>query len=286
MPDGTCKHCGKTRWIYGRGLCQSCWKRHRDAYPLLCAAKKIWTRKEVLWLAGNYRSLGPKGCASHLKRTKGSVVMQAVTQGLCKERHPTTEIEADLRRLHGEGLSDGQIARRWGEPWSRDKVKYHRHQLGLPANPFRRVQQAEGRRSYKRVCHLHDTDSLVDVRWDVEMEDVHRTRGWPLVRSHRQADVLDLLAKGPHTAAEMLPVLYSAVSTGRYNALRKMLARLVRIKLVVKRRIVTHIASGDAATGAPAPSSGRCSAPAEHRRRPGAHIEYSLREGVVRETNH
>lgn len=59
-----------------------------------------------------------------------------------RKRRPMTDADiADLRRLHGEGLTDGEIARRIGR--SQPLISSWRRKLGLPGNA--EFQRGQGR---------------------------------------------------------------------------------------------------------------------------------------------
>ncbi len=232
----SCLHCGQHRLIQARGLCHPCWKQYRDDYPVQ-HLHIPWTMKELNWLRASYQALGATACAQRLGRSKGSVVMQAITYGLTRPRSFYRESEPRLRQLHAQGLSDPEIARRLGAPWDRDKVRHQRRRLGLAPNRGSGGTRADGLASFRRTCRAHQVRSLVEVRLDVAQLEIAETRGWLMTRTHREADVLDQLETGPKTAHELVLALFDGFTKWRYRSMHTIARRLAARGLVRCERV-------------------------------------------------
>jgi hypothetical protein len=114
--------------------------------------------------------------------------------------------------------------------------QHHRHEY-TPAFLRREwTTTAEGKGHYRRACEVNGVPSLVDVRWDQVHDEVMYQRGWPLARTHREADVLDAVRGGRHRVEEIAKVIYGHCIPAHPNHLRAVLRRLFEREVLARRR--------------------------------------------------
>jgi hypothetical protein len=194
-------------------------------------AYRWWTWKELACVREHYGRMPCAALAERLGRTEHAVMECARHLGVAGRHRRTAAYEADIRAGHAAGHSDGEIAARLG--LCREAVGYHRRRLGLPSNAYHVRQRRKVAAGVRRQCAREGMASLVEVRWAAHRAACLR-RGWPLAKSPRQCDLLDLLAAGPRTKRQLQAGLGLASGKGR-PWVGEMLCRLRALGLVVSR---------------------------------------------------
>lgn len=197
-------------------------------------ARQFWTAKELDLVRTDYRCLGAVRLAQRLDRTPDAVRGQAARLGLAKRHRPTAYYEATIHRLHAQGFSDTDIARK--VDLSREAVTYHRRRLGLPNNLTHERQRRKVAAGVRQQCKREGCASLTELRWQVHRVECLR-RGWPAANSPRQCDVLDILMTGPMTKRQIQMALGLMPGAGGRQRpwVYEMLRTLRRLGLVVSR---------------------------------------------------
>ncbi len=169
-----------------------------------------WTAAELDALRACYQTpttnrlgqLPIKQLAACLGRSYGSCSDKARAMGISRQRPALAEIEVSLRRMHANGESMTHMAKVLR--MSDLSVKYALVLLGL--DPPKKHAKTRYRRerwleSLRRTLKSRGYESLREVALDKEMGEAMAR--WPVATTKRQADVLDVLADGPATAAEI-----------------------------------------------------------------------------------
>lgn len=132
-----------------------------------------------------------------LKRPLGSIYQHAALLGLRRPgwRRMTAADEAEIRRLHGEGLTDQDIAARLDGGWCRSGVSRARRTMGLPVNA---AAVLEARRRGVRTQH-----ERLGIRHGGDLrrlafQSYAAENGWPQDLRPRAVQMLNALARhGP-----------------------------------------------------------------------------------------
>lgn len=162
--------------------------------------QQFWTVAERDWLASAWRRLPAAWVASQLGRSEFAVTSMAKRLGLCRRRKRLREYGDQIRRLHDLGQTSNAIARALELGAASVRSWLYRHGL-VP-----RGKDPAVRSRLKRAEYLRRSIGLAEARlasWAAQAAG----RGWPQVRTPRQADVLDVLESGPKSAAAVAEAL-------------------------------------------------------------------------------
>ena len=139
-------------------------------------------------------------CARRLGRTLWQTAAALRRFGL-RTPHLWRRIDpAELRRRALAGESDGRIAAAFGV--HRHTVLRLRRRLGLTGAQYRSLQGRRVTAGQRRRLVREGLDSFAEVAQDRRLAECAR-RGWPAAWTPREADVLDAVARGPLTAADL-----------------------------------------------------------------------------------
>jgi DNA-binding NarL/FixJ family response regulator len=155
------------------------------------AKRHRWTADEIAILRREYPRLNVKVLAARLKMTLKQVYGAAHACGLARRRVPIAEHRAAICRLHGEGLSDTQIADRLGV--SRSAVSSLRRRLGLPRNADALLEaQHRAIASQARTLKIRPGGTLRALGHRRFAEE----HGWPAHLKPREVQILNALVRG------------------------------------------------------------------------------------------
>lgn len=213
-PTRTCRRCGESKPHKARGLCSNCYDQAAGdyaperAYRPFTAAERALIRRD--WGARTAAQI-----AADLGRDVQSVRAAAVRFGARRPRPASPRTDARLRarmvKLHGEGLSDRQIARRVGR--SHGTVIRWLRALGLPSNSRRRPTDPWPPRdrlrlraaALDRIRRDGLEEAVACVRRHAEGRAAARKLGWPQAETLLEARILDALHEhGASTADQLL----------------------------------------------------------------------------------
>lgn len=182
-----------------------------------------WTARERDWLRSVWRVLPTRTIAERLNRSVASI--RASCRRFCGVRRRNGSCQAhaqQIRDLHAQGHSASEIARRCGLSAPGVTAWMHKHRL-----------KPHGITSETALRTYHKTwreQSLAETRIQIDRAKA-ALRGWPQARASRQADVLDLLERGPLTSAALAKALEITENTARYLA-----SDMRRLGLIVSER--------------------------------------------------
>lgn len=161
-----------------------------------------WTPEEDAYLRANYAA-GGAAVARALGIPDHRVYNRAHRLGLGHQPRTTIgeAFRAELRRLHGLGWADPEIADRLG--CERHTASRHRRAMGLGSNRFHPRQRARVAANTADQCKAVGVRSLAEVR-AAAFRRFASESGWPPDLRPRHVHILDALeSRGPMTRAEI-----------------------------------------------------------------------------------
>ena len=229
-----CVRCQRdTVRIQARGLCGRCYSRHRDEYPVT-KHHRAFTGRERAFICRDWGKLPSAQIAAGLGRPVSDVYAAAVRFGATRPRHvlkTDAALRARLVRLHGDGLSDREIAAQ--VEFGHGTVARWLRRLGLPSNcrtkptdPFpQRTKDKQRAVALRRIREDGLESAVPFMRKHVEGRALAVRMGWPQAETLLEARVLEhLRLHGPAT----VDALASAIGLRRNwlgNRVRAMRAR-------------------------------------------------------------
>jgi hypothetical protein len=190
-----------------------------------------WTAKDareavrLRRLGWDYLQIG--GALGRTRHAVKAVVVREAPE-VVRPRLDPARYRGRLRRLHAAGYSDPEIASRLGlRPRS---VTHLRRAMGLPSNKGSARQRARVGRRTRAVVARAGKRTFQQIQAEVWAARA-AAAGWPGARTPPEVRVLDLLAGGPRTLAEV--VAGSGLRSPCWT--NSLLARLRRRGLVARR---------------------------------------------------
>lgn len=201
--------------------------------------RRFWTADEEAVLARDYAARGAPAVAHDLGRTTLAVYQKVAALGLAHQPRTDTGpgFRAELRALHAEGLSDGQVAGKLG--CERHTAARHRRALGLGSNRLHPAQRRRVAEATREQCRAAGVRSLAEVR-AAAFRRYAAASGWPADLAPREVHILEALAaRGPMTRPQIaeaigLPWIGSRKSLASNTPGGSYLASLARRGLVAR----------------------------------------------------
>lgn len=210
-----CRHCGRIMRIKYRGLCGTCYARHRSLYPHPNPVRP-WTARERETLRAGWGVRPVARIAADIGRTVHQVYTAASRYGL-KPLLPRRPITGDDERLilwlHAQGLTDCQIADRAGR--RQTVVSAYLRRRGLEPHGARTRQTGHteasralmSRRARNRIQAHGGVHAMPAQRRWVEDRAQAIRMGWPQAGTLAAARLLDALQERPgQTTADLARV--------------------------------------------------------------------------------
>lgn len=165
-----------------------------------------WTKSDLAYLRRWYRKRPTAEIAEHVGATLRAVYAMVHCVGLGRPKPGICRrIQTTLRRLHGRGYSDSEIAEVVG--CSRSYVSQHRREMGLPSNAYNDRYRARVRRKTLAQCRQAGVPNLGAYRAMIYARRA-AAAGWPEDLRTRHVEILDLLYDhGPKTRREIAEAL-------------------------------------------------------------------------------
>lgn len=209
-----CLRCGRTNvGLHARSLCARCYKYHRAEFPR-ARSYRPYTARERAFIRANWKKLGAKEVAAQLGRGVHDLYAAARRFGAAEPRRSprtTARIRERMTRLHAQGLSDREIARRIG--FGHGTVIRWLRRLGLPSNCRAKNTDAfpeRFRQKQREVAIRRAEEEGADFaygfmasRLEGRIEAVRM--GWPQAETLFEARILECLYRhGDSTTAQLV----------------------------------------------------------------------------------
>lgn len=192
-------------------------------------AGREWTAEEESLLRAGYRGRFDAALCRRLGRSGPAVQQRAKLLGLCRDRLPSPAwspaLETEYRLLHAEGLSDNDIAARWG--CCRVWLNGRRKALGLPSNRSNRIRQ-KSRENLRYQLEREGLPTFADLRHARTRRLVARF-GLPEDLPPRALRIVLALLSGPKTRSQICAALDLArVSETAFRGRRRSYLSILR----------------------------------------------------------